>query len=136
MGATRLRSQSGSKHAPAGSHRFYDVNKFTPEQVRKDDAIPWRTTKLFYGAERRTVRYKEIDPVYSPGGARNQPVRRIIVAPTAYRKRKSGRYSYGNPAYLLTTDLAQNAKTLLQIYFNRRPFAACRTAQFPATKNR
>ena len=34
------------KHAPAGSRRFYDINKFTPEEIRKDDAIPWRTTKI------------------------------------------------------------------------------------------
>ena len=34
------------KRAPAGSRRFYDVNKFTPEEVRKDNSIPWHTTKI------------------------------------------------------------------------------------------
>lgn len=107
------------KHAPAGSRRFYGINKFTPEEIRKDDAIAWRTTKTFYGGKRRIVRYKEIDPVYWQGGARKQPLRLIVVAPTPYRKRKSGKLYYRNPAYLFTTDLVDNAKTLLQIYFDR-----------------
>ena len=107
------------KHAPAGSRRFYDINKFTPEEIRRDDAIAWRTTKIFYGGQRRIVRYKEIDPVYWQGGARKQPLRIIVVAPTPYRKRKSGKLDYHNPAYLFTTDLVDNAKTLLQIYFDR-----------------
>lgn len=107
------------KHAPAGSRRFYDVNKFTPEQVRKDDDIPWRTAKLFYGGKRRIVRYKEVDSLYWQGGARKLPLRLIVVAPTPYRKRKGGKLHYRNPAYLLTTDLVDNAKALLQIYFDR-----------------
>jgi hypothetical protein len=107
------------KHAPAGSRRFYDINKFTPEEIRKDDAIAWRATKIFYGGKRRIVRYKEIGPVYWQGGARKQPLRLIVVAPTPYRKRNSGKLYYHNPAYLFTTGLVDNAKTLLQIYFDR-----------------
>jgi len=42
--------------AASGSHRFYGAAKFTPEQVRKDDAIAWRTAKLFYGGKRRRIR--------------------------------------------------------------------------------
>ena len=107
------------KRAPDGSRRFYDLNKFTPEEVRKDDTIPWRTAKVFYGGKRRVVRYKEIDPIYWQGGARKQPLRLIVVAPTPYRKRKSGKYYYRNPAHLFTTDLVNSAKALLQIYFDR-----------------
>jgi len=107
------------KRAPAGSRRFYDVNKFTPEQVRKDNTIPWHTTKIFYGGKRRIVRYKEVDLVYWQGGARKLPLRLIVVAPTPYRKRKSGKLYYRSPAYLLTTDRLDNAKAVLQIYFDR-----------------
>jgi hypothetical protein len=105
--------------APAGSRRFYDVNKFTPEQVRKDNTIPWHTTKIFYGGKRRIVRYKEVDLLYWQGGARKLPLRLIVVAPTPYRKRKSGKVYYRDPAYLLTTALLDSAKALLQIYFDR-----------------
>ena len=105
--------------APAGSRRFYDVNRFTPEQVRKDESIPWKETKLFYGGKRRRVRYKLLSDLYWQGGARKHTLRLLVVAPTPYRKRKSGRLYYRQPAYLLTTDLKGHAHTLLQIYFDR-----------------
>ena len=105
--------------APQPSRRFYALDKFTPEQVRQDEAIPWQTTKLFYGGKRRRIRYKELPCLYWRTGARQQPLRLLVVAPTPYRKRQSGRLYYRRPAYLLTTDLGSSAKPLLQIYFDR-----------------
>jgi hypothetical protein len=105
--------------AAAGSHRFYDLNKFTPEQVRKDESIFWNETKIFYGGKRRRVRYKLLSDLYWQGGARKRTLRLLVVAPTPYRKRKSGRLYYRQPAYLLTTDLKGHAHTLLQFYFDR-----------------
>jgi len=105
--------------AAAGSRRFYGVDKFTPEQVRKDDGRHWKTTKIFYGGKRRTIRYKEVANVYWQGGASKRPLRLIVVAPTPYRKSQSKKLYYRDPAYLLTTDLSSSAKQLLQIYFDR-----------------
>jgi Trp operon repressor len=105
--------------APADSHRFYAIEKFTPEQVRKEDAHAWKTTKLFYGGKRRKVRYKTLDTVYWQGGARQRPLRLIVIAPTAYRKTRSKKLYYRDPAYLLTTDLRSSVKQLLQIYLDR-----------------
>ena len=102
-----------------GSRRFYDINKFTPEQVRQDASIPWNETKLFYGGKRRRVRYKLLSDLYWQGGARKRALRLLVVAPTPYRKRKNGRLYYRQPAYLLTTDFKGHAHTLLQIYFDR-----------------
>ncbi len=105
--------------APAGSRRFYAIDKFTPESVRQNDSIPWNTTKIFYGGKRRRVRYKVVSAVYWQGGARRRELRLLVVAPTPYRKRKSGRLYYRQPAFLLTTDLKAHPHTLLQIYFDR-----------------
>jgi hypothetical protein len=105
--------------APEDSRRFYDVEKFTPEQVRKDESRDWKTTKIFYGGKRRKIRYKEVGNVYWQGGAGQRPLRLIVIAPTPYRKRKSGRLYYRDPAYLLTSDLRHSARQLLQIYFDR-----------------
>jgi hypothetical protein len=44
--------------ASPGSRRFYGLPKFTPEQVRQDETILWKTTKLFYGGKRRKIRYE------------------------------------------------------------------------------
>jgi hypothetical protein len=106
-------------HAPPGSRRFYDTHKFTPEQVRQEESRAWKTTKIFYGGKRRKVRYKEVTLLYWQGGAGQIPLRLIVVAPTPYRKRKSSKLYYRQPAYLLTTDLKSSAKQLLQIYFDR-----------------
>jgi len=81
--------------------------------------VLWKVTKIFYGGKRRLVRYKEIATVYWQGGARRRALRLLVVAPTPYRKRKSSRLYYRQPAYLLTTDLTGHARALLQIYFDR-----------------
>ena len=105
--------------ATAGSRRFYAEEKFTPQQVRQDEARTYKTTKIFYGGQRRKVRYKEVVDVYWQRGAKQRPLRLIVIAPTPYRKSQSkGRY-YREPAYLLTTDLHSSLKQLLQIYFDR-----------------
>jgi hypothetical protein len=46
-------------------------------------------------------------------------LRLLVVAPTPYRKRKSRKLYYRQPAFLLTTDLKDSVKQLLQIYFDR-----------------
>ena len=107
------------QQAPEESRRFYDSQKFTPEQVRLDEALPWKETKIFYGGKWRKVRYKEVSVVYWQGGAGRCPLRLLVVAPTPYRKRKSSKLYYRKPAFLLTTDLKDPVKQLLQIYFDR-----------------
>jgi hypothetical protein len=105
--------------APEDSRRFYAVEKFTPEQVRQDESRAWKTTKLFYGGKRRKIRYKEVGTVYWQRGAGQRPLRLIVIAPTPYRKSKSKKLYYRDPAYLLTSDLRDAARQLLQIYFDR-----------------
>jgi len=102
-----------------GSRRFYGLQKFTPEQVRQDDAMAWRSTKIFYGGKRRKVDYKEVRIVYWQGGARKRPLRLLVVRPTRYQKTHSSRYYYRRPAYLLTTVIKDSVPQLLQIYFDR-----------------
>jgi hypothetical protein len=99
--------------------RIYSAHKFTPEQVRQDQGIPWHTTQIFYGGKRRPIRYKEVSNVLWQRGARTRRLRLFVIAPTPYRKRHTGRWYYRQPAYLLCTELQQPAKPLLQFYFDR-----------------
>jgi hypothetical protein len=105
--------------AAPGTRRIYATDKFTPEQVRHDDHLPWQTTKLFYGGKRRKIRYKSLSHVLWQRGGRTRPLRLFVIAPTPYRKRQSGRWYYRKPAYLLCTDRQNSARQLLQIYFDR-----------------
>ena len=102
-----------------GPRRFYGTEKFTPESVRQDQSREWKTTRIFYGGKRRKIRYKEVTEVYWQRGAKQRPLRLIVIAPTLYRKSKSKKMYYRDPAYLLTTDLRSSTKQLLQIYFDR-----------------
>jgi hypothetical protein len=106
-------------HAPVPSRRFFALEKFTPEQVRKDQRSGWKTTKISYGGKRRKIRYKEVRDLYWQRGAGRRPLRLFVLAPTPYRKSTSRRLYYRDPAYLLTTDLNSSATQLLQIYFDR-----------------
>lgn len=116
----RARKNAGlCRRADDGSRRFYERRKFTPEQVRLDESMAWQTTKIFYGGKRRKVEYKEVAGIYWQGGARQRPLRLLVVKPTRYRKKKSGRYYYRQPAYLLTTVVNGTVRQLLQIYFDR-----------------
>jgi hypothetical protein len=105
--------------APEGGRRFYSQEKFTPDQVRRDESLPWRATKIFYGGKRRKVRYKEVSGVLWQGGARKRPLRLFVIAATPYRKRKNGKLYYHHPAFLLTTMLERSTRQLLQMYFDR-----------------
>ncbi len=105
--------------ASGDSRRFYALEKFTPERVRQDESLVWKTTKIFYGGKRRKIRYKEVNQVYWQGGGRKRPLRLIVIAPTPYRQSKSKRLYYRDPAYLLTSDLTSSLRQLLQIYFDR-----------------
>jgi len=105
--------------APVPTRRFFALEKFTPEQVRKDVSRAWKTTKIFYGGKRRKIRYKELGDIYWQRGAAKRPLRLFVLAPTPYRKSKRRRLYYRDPAYLLTTDPHSSPKQLLQIYFDR-----------------
>jgi hypothetical protein len=102
-----------------GKRRFYSHHKFTPESVRQDSSIPWVRVALAYGGKRRKVRFKQLHNVFWQGGARRRPLRLIVIAPTAYRKRKSAKLYYRQAAYLLTTDLKTPASKLIQLYLDR-----------------
>jgi hypothetical protein len=105
--------------APAGSRRTYDQQKFTPEQVRQDEAVLWPNSKLWHGGKRRKLRYKEIQDVLWQNGAGPRRLRLLVVAPIPYRRTRHSRWCYRKSAYLLTTDRSTPAVQLLQVYRDR-----------------
>jgi len=105
--------------APAGSRRKYGAACFTPESVRQDPAIPWRRARIFFGGAWRKIRYKEVKAVLWRRGAGTRPLRLLAIAPVPYRLSPNARIHYGEPSYLLATDLKSSAKVLLQCYFDR-----------------
>jgi hypothetical protein len=105
--------------APPGSRRRYAQKKFTPEQVRHDEAVLWQSVKLWHGGRRRQLRYKEVEHVLWQSGAGTRQLRLLVVAPIPYRRTKRGRLYYRRSAFLLTTDPVTPARQLRQVYLDR-----------------
>ncbi len=103
----------------AGGRRIYDVAKFTPEQVRQDDAIPWQKVRVFYGGQWRKIRYKQLAGIYWQSGAGQKKLRLLVVAPLPYHAPGRPRKYYRDPVFLLTTDVRGTAREILQPYLDR-----------------
>ena len=99
--------------------RLYAKEKFTPEEIRLDEAIPWQQARIYHGGRFRTIRYKVVNRVLWQRGCKTRSLKLFIVAPTAYRTTKKGKKYYRKPAYLLSTSLELEDSIQLQSYFDR-----------------
>ena len=105
--------------AQTGSRRKYDLNTFTPEAIRQDESVPYKSTDVFYGGRFREVRYKQLYDVLWRRGAGLKHLRLIVIAPQPYKPTKYSRLRYRDPAYLLTTDASTSVGDLIQLYLDR-----------------
>jgi hypothetical protein len=101
------------------ARRFFAQQKFTPEEVLKDESIPWQTIKVRTGGREHTVRCKDISNVYWQRGAVRNAVRLIVIAPTGYRLSKKSKLLYRSPAFLVTTAMDTALEELVQGYVDR-----------------
>jgi len=109
----------GTAECKAGRPRRYGAAAPTPEQILKDDTIPWTTVRCFVAGEMRDVPAKTIGPVYWRNAGVGIPLRVVVIKPAGYRSRKAGKLHYRQPAFLICTDLALPVQPLLQAYVYR-----------------
>jgi hypothetical protein len=100
-----------------GRRRFFGKDLGTPEQMRKEDSIPWQHATIFAAGRSHQLRYKSVGPLLWRRGAQRRPLRLLIIAPLAYHAH--GHRLYRQPAYLLVTDPAADVVQVLQAYFYR-----------------
>jgi hypothetical protein len=100
-----------------GVRRFYGEKKFTPESIRQDESIPWQRAEVFYGGEKRLIRYKQVNDVLWQNGAKRKKLRLIVIAPLPYIR--GGKRNYREPAFLLSTDKEGPIELLIQVYLDR-----------------
>lgn len=108
--------------APAprvGRRRRYGDVAPTPEELRKDERVPWREVEAYASGSVRAFRVKELRPVLWRKAGADLPLRLVVVAPTPYRLRRGGKLLYRQPAFLLSTDLESPLEKLLQYYLWR-----------------
>lgn len=102
-----------------GRRRCYGQRLPTPEQLRRDESIPWTAVEAFAAGQIHQFQIKSIGPVRwkHAGGWRRLTL--LIVRPIAYRRRKGAPLDYRNPAYLICSDPALSAEQILQPYLGR-----------------
>jgi hypothetical protein len=104
---------------PRGTTRQYGQPLPTPEQIRRDESIPWQEVQAFASGKRHTFRVKTIGPLlWSKAGAK-QPLRLVVIAPVGYRLRKGSKLLYRQPAYLICTDPGLPLEPVIQYYLWR-----------------
>lgn len=104
---------------PRGTKRQYGQPLPTPEQILRDETIPWQEAPAYASGKRHTFRVKTIGPVlWSKAGAK-QPLRLVVIAPVGYRLRKGSKLLYRQPAYLICTDPDLPLEQVIQYYLWR-----------------
>jgi len=91
----------------------------TPEQMRREQRIPWIEVEAHAAGKLHRFRLKEVCPVRWKSAGAQHDLRLIIIAPLGYRLKKDARKYYRKPTYLITTDLESPVEQLLQAYIWR-----------------
>lgn len=101
-----------------GRRKFYGEPLPTPEEIRKDESIPWRTVEAFAAGKRQCFEVK-VMPVARWKGTGERDVQVVVVRPLAYRPRKRAHLLYRNAVYLVCTDKDLDLAQLIQAYLWR-----------------
>ncbi len=118
LGRTRKNCRLHFRASQPG-RRFYSLESFTAEDLRRNELFPYKSTRAHYAGDFRQIRYKEFPEVFWKWSTRKKPLRLIILAPTPYRRTHKSKLEYRDPAYLLTTNFELSAETLIQKYLDR-----------------
>jgi len=118
----RVREDASLYHLPRpedqqgkGRNRVYGAAAPTPEQVRKDQNIPWQHVLVFAAGKLHAMRVKTLAPLRSKI-AGQQLLRLIVIEPLGYRLRKNSKILYRKPAYLICTDTSRSLQEIVQAY--------------------
>lgn len=105
--------------ATTGRNRRYGARAPTPEQLRKDDKLPWQQVEAFAAGKLHSMRIKTLSPLLWQVAGYRQPLRLIVIAPLAYRPNRTSRLLYRDPAYLIVTDPDLAPERAVQAYLWR-----------------
>lgn len=101
-----------------GRRRYYGEALPTPEEMRRDESMPWQKVNAYASGKRHDFEVKHLSAVRWKGCG-DRTVQVVIIRPLAYRPRKGSRLLYRNPVYLLCTDATLVLETILQSYLWR-----------------
>jgi len=106
--------------SPAGGRpRWYGPTLPTPEELRKNEQVPWQEVEAYAAGQRHRFKIKTLDKVRWRVTGAKRALRLIVIAPLAYRPQKGRRLLYRKPAYLICTDPSLPLARVLQAYLWR-----------------
>jgi len=121
----RIRADAKLYHLPEsskgkpGRNRVYGKRAQTPEELRKDQCMPWQRVEAFAAGKVHNFKIKTLSPLrWRPAGKKHD-LRLIVIAPLGYRLTKSSKLLYRKPAYLICSDPNASIKNVLQAYIWR-----------------
>jgi hypothetical protein len=102
-----------------GRPRRYGPQAPTPEEILKNDSIPFVKVRCFVAGEMREVSAKVLRNVYWRKTGTDMPLQIVVIKAPGYRLRKGSKLLYRSPAFLVSTDPNLDLATLLQAYIDR-----------------
>lgn len=102
-----------------GGRRIYGQPAPTPEEVLKDQSIPFIKVLAFAAGKLRTMDVKSLGPLFWSRSGHLQQLRLVVVKPLGYRLRNGSKLLYRDPAYLICTDINLSVEDILQAYVYR-----------------
>lgn len=81
--------------------------------------MAWKSVRVFGAGRIHDCDVKEVVPVLWRKTGADLQLRLIVIRPLAYRRSKSSRLLYRQPAFLITTDIDSPLEELVQAYFRR-----------------
>lgn len=119
----RVRKDARLFHPPeqqpkVGRKRKYGVPCPTPEQLLKDDTIPWQEVNAYAAGQRHTFQIKTLGPVFMAMDKGEKPVRLVVIKPVRYHLTKT-QTDRREPAFLICTDPDLPLEKILQYYLWR-----------------
>ncbi|MEJ2112046.1 MAG: hypothetical protein P8Z37_19470, partial [Acidobacteriota bacterium] len=120
----RIRSDAKLYYLPSplvgvGRRRIYGPEAPTPEEIRKDDSIPWQKIPAYTSGKLHEFRIKTLRQLRWRASGEKHIVQIMVIAPMRYRLSMKGPLLYRYPAYLICTDPDLAPEKILQSYLWR-----------------
>jgi|WetSurSiteA1Bulk_404760.scaffolds.fasta_scaffold24756_1 hypothetical protein len=102
-----------------GRTRIYGEKAPTPDMVKVDETIPWKTVQAYASGKTHNFRVKTIRAVRWRASGDAHLLQLVVIAPLHYRLTKKSRLLYRNPTFLIATDPDSTVEHILQAYLWR-----------------
>lgn len=102
-----------------GRKRVYGERIPTPEEIRKDENIPWQQVKAWAAGKEHVFDVKVVKDLRWEKAGEKQTLQLVVIRPLHYRLTLKSKLLYRQPAYLICTDDNLDIQKLLQAYIWR-----------------